>query len=181
VKLIEAAIIEDLKRDCKPLSKSLQRHKTLELLPGDWVVQIFLKSEWTVAISCSPVTLHPSLGWLRPLPFEEGYIHIPHEKQYPAESYRKLKEILHLMRLHEPNSLEGKASVELGSHPGGWTYVLLERGSKVYAVDWAKMKEPYVVEHPNFHEIVGDGRKLTFFNLFFTLRDSRVRANVYQM
>jgi 23S rRNA C2498 (ribose-2'-O)-methylase RlmM len=124
---------------------------------------LFLKSEWTLALSISPVAVHPaSIGWLRPLPYPEGYIHIPHEKKYPAESYRKLKEILHLMRINEtPSELKGKVSVELGSHPGGWTYVLLEHGSTVYAVDWAKMKEPFVVSHPNFHEIVGDGRSFS--------------------
>jgi len=85
-----------------------------------------------------------------PLPWPFGRVHVAKETGPPSDAYLKFKEILLHARLDEPSAWHGQHVIELGSHPGGWTWVLLELGAeRIDTVDWAAMDHPSIAAHPN--------------------------------
>jgi len=67
----------------------------------------------------------------------------------------KLLEIFAHLRI-EPASLKDSICAELGSAPGGWTWILLLYGCKVLSMDWAEITSPHVASHPNIIHLTGD-------------------------
>jgi 23S rRNA (cytidine2498-2'-O)-methyltransferase len=94
-------------------------------------------------------------------PWPGGAVWIPENRAPPSRAYRKLEEAFAWMgRAPGPSDL----CVDLGAAPGGWTFVALERGARVVAVDRAPL-EPPVSRHPRLRMLEGnaftfDGRDL---------------------
>lgn len=140
-----------------PFNKYRLNDKTGLFQPGDILVQYLMRDEHSVGISFTELTAS-HLYWNRPLPWIAGHIVIGKDTRYPAESYKKCKEILHHLRIPLDKGLFGKRVVELGASPGGWTTVLLEAGATVTSVDWADLGTNWLQTHPNLTHKLADAR-----------------------
>lgn len=155
VKPLEARLSSLL--SSSPIGKYRVSGNRRDLKPCDILVQCFLKTEDTLVISITPVS-KKRYFWLKPVPWHCGIAPISTEGDYPAESFKKCKEILRHMNIAAKGGLEGKAVVELGANPGGWTLVLLEAGARVTSVDWADLEDPRFKAHPMLTHMCQDAR-----------------------
>jgi 23S rRNA (cytidine2498-2'-O)-methyltransferase len=115
----------------------LIQHKILRLLPKPL---LFLKKPpekkfgaWTLwdekkILASAETTSSLPLGLAT---FQE-------DKSLPSRAYLKLWE---LFTLHEPAPQKGARVIDLGSSPGGWTWVLSDLGCDVISVDKAALDE----------------------------------------
>jgi len=122
----------------------------------DWVeeealVQVaFLSSVQAVVSVCLP----PKRLFLRRcisrLPC--GIVSLERDKRPPSTAYLKLleAEILFGRKIGKEQTV-----VELGASPGGWTWVCLERGAVVTAIDKAPLRED-LMKHSNLTFVEGD-------------------------
>ncbi|MGZ3796238.1 MAG: SAM-dependent methyltransferase [Pseudobdellovibrionaceae bacterium] len=79
-------------------------------------------------------------------PFPLGEIHFQENKEIPpSRAYLKLWE---LFTLHQILPEKGSVCLDLGSCPGGWTWVLQQVGTHVISVDKAPL-EPKIAKLPN--------------------------------
>ena len=78
-------------------------------------------------------------------PFAHGEIHFQETPIPPSRAYLKLWEIL--TRIDQMPK-KGDQCLELGASPGSWTWVLQQLGTKVIAVDRAKL-DPAISALPN--------------------------------
>jgi len=124
------------------------------LEPGDSLVQLLLTEKDKAYISCNTLSRN-RVCWNMPFPWPLGAATIPIDKAPPATAYKKLYEILALVNTRNLNQ---KNCVELGSAPGGWTHVLLEKGATVISVDRAPMPD-YLLENPNLSHHRADAKK----------------------
>jgi 23S rRNA (cytidine2498-2'-O)-methyltransferase len=92
-------------------------------------------------------------GWQRVLsPWPGGYTEIPRDLRPPSRAYRKLLEVERRWgRPIEPN----ETCVDLGAAPGGWTFLALERGARVTAVDRSPLRDD-LMAHPQLTFAQGD-------------------------
>jgi 23S rRNA (cytidine2498-2'-O)-methyltransferase len=74
----------------------------------------------------------------------------------PARSHLKLEEALEWSALP---IAPGDVAIDVGCAPGGWSYVLLERGLVVHGVDPTPVAEAVRV-HPGFHHHRGSAKRL---------------------
>jgi 23S rRNA (cytidine2498-2'-O)-methyltransferase len=98
----------------------------------------------------------------RPQPLEHGGFHlapwpggrppIAEDRRAPSRAYRKLEEAFAWM---DAAPSAGEACVDLGAAPGGWTWVALQRGAAVVAVDRALVERP-AAGHPRLASLIGD-------------------------
>jgi 23S rRNA (cytidine2498-2'-O)-methyltransferase len=74
------------------------------------------------------------------------------DKAAPSRAFAKLVESEIRLGLQiQP----GETCVDLGAAPGSWTYVALERGAKVIAIDRAPLRDD-LMSHPSLTYIQGD-------------------------
>ena len=76
-------------------------------------------------------------------PFAGGLPHIPEDKRPPARAYLKFCEAqAHLGRRcqHE------ETVVDLGASPGSWTFVALEQGARVTAIDRSPLRDDLMAQ-----------------------------------
>lgn len=155
IKPLEKRILSNL--SATSIAKYSRKSDKLKGKPGDVLVQCFMKESSTVSISITALS-KSAFFWHRPVPWLAGYIAIPEDQKYPAESYKKCKEILYHMAIDQHNGLEGKNVVELGAMPGGWTMVLLEAGATLTSVDWAQLENSWLTSHPKLTHRCEDAR-----------------------
>ncbi len=74
-----------------------------------------------------------------------GMVPVPPDRRPPSRAYRKLLEAEIRMGRR---IAAGEKCVDLGAAPGGWTFVALERGARVIAVDRSPLR----------HDLAGRGR-----------------------
>jgi 23S rRNA (cytidine2498-2'-O)-methyltransferase len=85
-------------------------------------------------------------------PFPKGDIPVAIDKAAPSRAFTKLVEAeLHLGRRLAP----GETCVDLGASPGSWSYVALQRGAKVVAVDRAPLRAD-LMRHRHLTFLQGD-------------------------
>jgi len=126
--LIEGGVREVLRKRQRRLLKTW-RAPDQPFLTGELLVQLRLATpeagDLSVASSAGP--------WARALsPWPGGYTEIPRDVRPPSRAYRKLLEV----ERRWGRCVEGgQACVDLGAAPGGWTFVAVERGARVTAVD----------------------------------------------
>ena len=72
----------------------------LDLVPGNYLCQIFLQDKETLAISVEQLKFSDSFGWMRPLPFEMGNPTIEVDKEAPSRAYSKLQEVISILFCH---------------------------------------------------------------------------------
>jgi len=142
-KLIEEGFLALLKKR----NRTLQR----EMVPvADIVLQLCcLEGELFV------VSLSGAEDSNMVVPVVGGRLDFPEDKRPPSRAYRKLKEALGSMLLEiQPNEVV----VDLGASPGSWSFVALEAGAKVTAVDRSEL-DPALMKNRNLSFITGDAFK----------------------
>ncbi|HRO66721.1 MAG TPA: SAM-dependent methyltransferase [Pseudobdellovibrionaceae bacterium] len=89
--------------------------------------------------------------------FPLGEVKIKESEEPPSRAYMKLWELFTLYGI-KPSS--GARTIDLGSSPGGWTWVLAELGCKVVAVDKAPLA-PNLAKNPSVKSLKKDAFKLS--------------------
>jgi 23S rRNA (cytidine2498-2'-O)-methyltransferase len=93
--------------------------------------------------------------WLSPTTtssFPNGEIHFAESKEAPSRAYLKLWEFFTRTGLHPQ---KGDKCIDLGSSPGGWTWVLSELGADVISVDKAPL-DPKLQSRKNIRSLKKD-------------------------
>jgi 23S rRNA (cytidine2498-2'-O)-methyltransferase len=95
-------------------------------------------------------------------PYPAGQVPFAEEKSGPpSRAYLKLWEIAaRLEHAGVPIPRAGDETLDLGSCPGGWTWVLAELGAKVFSIDGAQI-DPAVAKRPEVTFQKGDAFRLT--------------------
>jgi len=122
--------------------------------PEEALVQIALIEPDRLLLCVVPaVAAHPLRRSLSRWP--GGQAPIDEDKTPPSRAYRKLLEA----ELHLGLAIgRGDRVVDLGAAPGGWSYVALERGAVVTAVDRSPLRDD-LMRHPSLDFRKGDGFK----------------------
>lgn len=84
--------------------------------------------------------------------FPEGQIQFNEDKEAPSRAYLKLWEFF-LITGKKPE--KGEVCLDMGSSPGGWTWVLSQLGAKVISVDKAAL-DPRLQNHPQIQILKKD-------------------------
>ncbi len=87
-------------------------------------------------------------------PFPHGMIRFQENRtEPPSRAYLKLWELFTLL---PTRPLPGELCVDLGSAPGGWTWVLSKMGARVFSIDKAPLA-PSVISMPGVEHCHGSG------------------------
>jgi 23S rRNA (cytidine2498-2'-O)-methyltransferase len=153
--LIRAAVQQHLKQRRRRLHKSL-RDDQAPFTPADSLVQVLLTAPdagWlSIASAPAPHALRKMI-W----PFPKGDVPLAVDTTAPSRAFAKLVEAeIRLGRRIGP----GEKCVDLGAAPGSWSYVALERGAAVTAVDRAPLRAD-LMSHPRLQFIRGDAFAFT--------------------
>ena len=146
--LVEAELRDVLKKRQRRLLKSW-RAPDQPFLAGEALVQLRLATpeagDLSVARSDGP--------WARVLsPWPGGYTDIARDVRPPSRAYRKLLEV----ERRWGRAIEGgEACVDLGAAPGGWTFLAVERGARVVAVDRSPLRADLMAD-PRVTYVQGD-------------------------
>jgi 23S rRNA (cytidine2498-2'-O)-methyltransferase len=90
------------------------------------------------------------------IPFKNGIISVPQDKEAPSRAFQKLDEVFaRVGRRPEKN----EKVMDLGSHPGGWTWVLASLAGHVISVDTVAL-DPKAGKLKNVEFIKKDAFKL---------------------
>ena len=135
-RLIRQNLIELLERKRRHLLRKL-RTTPMPFAPEDSLVQLLLTAPETGFISIAPA----------PMPFEQhhllsafpkGEVAVASDKAAPSRAFAKLVEA----ELRLGSAIHrGETCVDLGASPGSWTYVAVNRGARVLAVDRSALRE----------------------------------------
>ncbi len=134
-KLIREAFRELLQQKRRQLLRSLQP-ETPRFTLAQSFVQLLLTAPDRGLISLAAA---PAPNLLRRVmsPFPLGEVPVPSDKEAPSRAFAKLVEAE--IRLG-CKIARGHRCVDLGAAPGGWSYVALQRGARVVAVDHAPLR-----------------------------------------
>ena len=148
--LIERGIIELLRKKQRRLLRTLSAGDEL-FADTEALFQIGLVTPSSGFSSvCLPGVLRT---WRRcASPFPGGAVEVPPDRNAPSRAFAKLVEAE--LRLG-CRIAAGETCVDLGSSPGSWTYVALNRGARVIAVDRSPLRAD-LMRHPNLTFVRGD-------------------------
>jgi 23S rRNA (cytidine2498-2'-O)-methyltransferase len=151
--LIQASLVERLKKRRRRLLRSL-----IESDAGfdaqTSLVQCILTSPETGWLSA---VLAPEVYARRTLisSFPRGEVPLADDKSAPSRAFTKLVESeQRLGRQIE----RGQTCVDLGASPGSWSYVPIQRGASVIAIDRSELRED-LMRNPRLHFQVADAFK----------------------
>ncbi|QKJ67869.1 23S rRNA (cytidine(2498)-2'-O)-methyltransferase RlmM [Deefgea piscis] len=114
------------------VAKAMTAHDWLQPQASRQRLHLFFPAQNEVMVASRPVR---ATDWLNGIP----RLRMPSDA--PSRSTLKMLEaILVLVDEPERKFREGMTAVDLGAAPGGWTYQLVARGLKVFAVDNGPMK-----------------------------------------
>lgn len=150
VHLILSAVKEQLQKR----RRSLLRSRKMDGTPFDAstsLVQLLLTAPDAGAFSISAAP-QPFQARHFVSIFPAGELPIAQDKAAPSRAFAKLAEAqLRLGRAIAP----GETVTDLGACPGGWTYVAMQQGALVTAVDRTELRED-LMHHPRVHFLRGD-------------------------
>lgn len=152
-KLLRSAVLESLKRRAKSLLPRLSKEPTVVdskhgLVQATWV------SAQTLAVCVLNET--DVFGWRRCLsPWPGGAAPINNDRRPPSRAYRKLVEALAQLNA---SIQRGETVVDLAASPGGWTFIALEGGANVIAVDRSPLADE-LMSHRRLKFVQGDAFK----------------------
>lgn len=151
--LVRNALAERLKKRRRALLRSLE-DGTAPFTPATSLVQVALTAPDTGLLSvCAAPTPYIRRALLSAFP--AGEIVPAVDKQAPSRAFAKVVEAE--LRLGE--SLQGGQScVDLGASPGSWSYVALQRGARVTAVDRSPLRSD-LMRNPRLRFHQGDAFK----------------------
>jgi 23S rRNA (cytidine2498-2'-O)-methyltransferase len=148
--LIENGIVELLRKKQRRLLRTLSPAAG-RFFVGEALVQIGLVTPTTGYVSVSlPETLHALRRCVAPFP--GGIVEVPPDRRAPSRAFAKLLEAE--IRLGR-RIAAGETCVDLGSSPGSWAYVALQRGANVTAVDRSPLRAD-LMKHPALTFVRGD-------------------------
>jgi 23S rRNA (cytidine2498-2'-O)-methyltransferase len=149
--LVEEALLAELKERHRRVLRARRPNPAWPRLPGEAVAQVALQT--------------PSAGWFSFADGEEarclrrvlsrfpgGECPVPEDRRPPARAYGKLLEAL---ARWGRDIAAGETCADLGAAPGSWTWVALQRGARVTAVDRAPLRED-LMAHPALVHVKGD-------------------------
>jgi len=85
-------------------------------------------------------------------PWPAGWLALPHDPRPPSRAFRKLWEA----QIRFGVAVQaGQRVVDLGASPGGWSFVALEAGASVVAVDRSPLRQD-LMAHPRLTFVQGD-------------------------
>jgi 23S rRNA (cytidine2498-2'-O)-methyltransferase len=149
-RLIREGFTELLRRKRRQWLRCAQTEPT-PFPPADTLVQVLLTAPergWlAVAVAPRPYQLRRVIT-----PFPKGEIPVASDKAAPSRAFAKLVEAE--LRL-DRRIAAGETCVDLGAAPGSWTYVALQRGARVIAVDRAPLR-PDLMRSPRLRFQKGD-------------------------
>jgi 23S rRNA (cytidine2498-2'-O)-methyltransferase len=149
--LIEAGLRRALKRRRRARLRALRDDAGAAFSEDEALVQIMLDEPARGVVS---VTL-PDERAQRPRilsPLPAGWVDVARDLRPPSRAYRKLLEVQRRMG----RQVEGaEACVDLGASPGGWTFVALDQGARVTAVDRVPLRDD-LMAHPRLRFVRGD-------------------------
>lgn len=152
-RLIQAALIERLKKRRRSLLRCMEE-STAPFTPATSLVQAMLTAPDAGLLSLS---IAPEPHTMRALvsPFIAGDIPHAEDKSAPSRAFTKVIE----SELRLGHSIgKGQTCVDLGASPGSWTYVAIQRGARVTAVDRSPLRDD-LMRHPHLHFHQGDAFK----------------------
>ncbi len=143
--LVRAALVGRLKKRRRRLGKLLSDGQT-PFTPQTSLVQCFQTapdSGWlSVSVAPQPHELRSIVS-----PFPRGFLPLAEDRNAPSRAFAKLVEAeQHLGK----RIAEGETCVDLGASPGSWSYVALQRGAHVTAIDRSELRED-LMRHPRLH------------------------------
>jgi 23S rRNA (cytidine2498-2'-O)-methyltransferase len=146
-RLIRESLLEWLQKRRRHLRKQLVESNS-PFSPNESVAQLILTSpdEGFLSIAAAPL---PAIQYRLISPFPKGEIPIASDKAAPSRAFAKLVEAE--LRLGQ-SIASGETCVDLGATPGSWSYVAVQRGAMVHAVDRSPLRED-LMNHPRliFH------------------------------
>lgn len=149
--LIAEALDEQLKKRRRHLLKHRVDDSTAPFASGESLAQLLITSPTTgfVSVAAAPI---PRVQGRLISPYPKGEVPIAVDKAAPSRAFAKLVEAEIRMghRIHS-----GETCVDLGAAPGSWSYVALERGARVIAVDRAPLRDD-LMRYPNVEFVQGD-------------------------
>jgi 23S rRNA (cytidine2498-2'-O)-methyltransferase len=151
--LIRSALAERLKKRRRSLLRSLE-DGTTPFTPATSLVQVMLTAPDAGLLSvCAAPGPHERRALVSTFPAG----HIPHavDKEAPSRAFAKVVEAE--LRLGEQIQA-GQTCVDLGASPGSWSYVALQRGARVTAVDRSPLRAD-LMRHPRLRFHQGDAFK----------------------
>ncbi len=151
--LIQASLLERMKKRRRRLLRSLVDSDAVFDAQTS-LVQCILTSTETGWLS---TTLAPQSHALRRLisSFPRGEVPLADDKSAPSRAFTKLVESE--QRLGRQIG-RGQTCVDLGASPGSWSYVGIQRGAHVIAIDRSELRED-LMRNPRLHFEVADAFK----------------------
>ncbi|MBS2028910.1 MAG: HAD-IA family hydrolase [Deltaproteobacteria bacterium] len=136
-KLVAKALDEWLSKKRRALRRTRNADVEGAWQPDEALVQLALESHTHALISVAlPVERQRLRHALST--FIAGRCAVARDKKPPSRAYQKLLEAE--KRLHRPIGAN-ESLVDLGASPGGWSYVALERGARVTAIDRSPLRD----------------------------------------
>jgi 23S rRNA (cytidine2498-2'-O)-methyltransferase len=149
-RLIREAVTELLAKRRRHLGRYL-REQTRPFSADESLVQVLLTSLENGFLSVAPAPFAHERRHLVSH-FPGGEVPLASDKQAPSRAFTKLVEAeLRLGR----KIAGGETCVDLGASPGSWTYVAVQRGARVTAVDRAELRAD-LLQHKRVHFQRGD-------------------------
>ena len=137
--LIRAAIIDFLRRKQRRLLRSLLPDPAAPWQQDELLVQLGLMDSDRVALSFLPVGQRRL--WRRVVSrFPGGEVEVADEPQAPSRAYRKLAEVL--LRMNR-SFADDEQCVDLGSSPGSWAWLAIQRSAQVTAIDRSPLRRGF--------------------------------------
>ena len=151
--LIQASLVERLKKRRRRLLRSLLESDAVFDAQTS-LVQCILTSPESGWLSAA---LAPEVHARRSLisSFPRGEVPLADDKSAPSRAFTKLVESeQRLGRQIE----RGQTCVDLGASPGSWSYVPIQRGASVIAIDRSELRED-LMRNPRLHFEIADAFK----------------------
>lgn len=149
--LIWRAFLDVVRRRQRRLIKLLTLHDATAFAENEALLQVGLRTASEGYVS---LALPAARGSLRRVlsRFAGGVVDISADGRAPSQALAKLQEVE--IRANHPIQ-PGERCVDLGASPGGWSWLALQRGAQVVAVDRAPLRAD-LMRHPNLEFLRGD-------------------------
>ncbi|HEY4220287.1 MAG TPA: SAM-dependent methyltransferase [Myxococcota bacterium] len=135
-------------------AKIVGRRAKHGIAPSGLVLECVLVDAWAAWVSVRATSSAPALlSW--PSPFSGGRALGEDARDAPSSAHRKLDEALAWLGAGPG---PGDVVLDLGAAPGGWSWVCLQRGASVIAVDRADLS-PDLLKHPLLTHVRADAFK----------------------
>lgn len=150
-RLIAEALDAWLQKHHRALRRTRIADLALPMGPDETLVQLALAATDAVLLSVAPPDVRQRLRRVLSA-HPEGAVTVPRDPRPPSRAYAKLVEAQERMG----RSIgAGETVVDLGASPGGWSFIALDRGAQVLAVDRAPLRAD-LMAHPRCTFIQGD-------------------------